>query len=255
MSLEDVLDGKEPEVVEQEAEKVEEEEAQSQEDEPVAETEPAPEVETTDEPEPTGVKETEPPSVETTKEVPLAAMLDERDKRKALQAELEALKAEKEKDQKEKVDFWENPEAAIQEAVSKVEQDFQQKLVAGRLELSMQIAKTYHDDYDAGLEAFKAAAEENPALVDQALQSEHPGEYIYTTGKQFADLDAMGGDLNAMREQIRNEERAKLMAEMKGKEQKLASVPTPLTDESSAMAPREKVEGGPTPLESIIRSD
>lgn len=251
-TLEDVLSGKE--VVEPQTEEVEVEAQEPETDEPVAEPESDTAVEETAD-EPTGdvEPETEPPSVETTKEVPLAAMLDERDKRKALQAELDRMKAEQEKATEDKVDFWENPEAAINSVKEGLRGEFQQQLVAGRLELSMQIAKTYHDDYDTQLESFKTAAQENPALVDQALQSDHPGEYIYSVGKQFADLDSMGGDLNAMRETIRNEERAKLMAEMKGKEDKLSSVPQPITDEPSAAPPRQKAESGMEPLENILQ--
>ena len=246
MSLEDVLSG-EPVVEEEATETVEavEEHLESSIEEAVEEPEATEE--------PTGVEETEPPSVEATKEVPLAAMLDERDKRKALQAELDAIRAEQSKNSEQKVDFWENPEAAIDSVREGLRNEFQQQRVTDRLEFSMQLAKNSHDDYDSGLEAFKVAAEQNPALVDQAIQSEHPGEYIYKVGKQFAELDSMGGDLDAMRTQIRNEERSRLMEEMKGKENKLASVPTPLTDETSAMAPRETVQGGATPLSNIFK--
>jgi hypothetical protein len=250
MSLEEVLSGEavvEPEETEETPTEEKPEEAEAPEEEVP---------ETTDEPvEPTGVEETEPPSVETTDKVPLAAMLDERDKRKQLQAELEKLKAAQEEAQKEKVDFWENPEAAVDAKVNEKVTKLEQQFTNGYIALSMQYSKAFHEDFDEAKDAFAKAAKENTALADMALQSEMPGEYIYNTGKQFLELDAVGGDVNALRESIRAEERAKIMAELKEKESKLAEIPTPLTDETSASAPREKVQSGPTPLENIIRSN
>lgn len=252
-TLEDVLSGKEPVDVPQE-EKVEAEAQESETDEPVEEAKPDSEVEDS---EPTGDVEekpskTEPPSVETTKEVPLAAMLDERDKRKALQAELEKIRAEQEKAQKEKVDFWENPEKALESMEQNLRGEFQQTLTNSLLAFSIQSASYRHPDYDQFKDAFAQAAEQNPTLVDQALQSNDPGEYIYSVGKQFHELDSFGGNIETMKEKLRAEIKAELMAKQGEKETKLKSVPTPLTDETSAMAPRDKVEGGPTPLENIF---
>lgn len=248
-SLEDVLSGKEP-VVEPPTEEVEAEAQESQEDEPVAEVESEAEV---DESEPTGDIKTEPPSVETPKEVPLAAMLDERDKRKQLQAELEALRAEQAKAKEQKVDFWENPEAAISSVEERLRGEFQQTFQNGLLAFSMQSASYRHKDYDDMRASFTEAAEQNPALVDQALQSADPGEYIYSVGRQFKQLDEVGGDIDTMREKMRAEIKAELMKEMQGKDAKRRSVPTPITDETSATAPRDRVEGGPTPLENLFQ--
>lgn len=255
-SLESIIDGKE-EVIEQETTEKVEETQEPEKVEPVEETteevteEPA--VEET--PEPTGEEETTPPVVDDVKTVPLAAVLDERDKRKELQKKVELLEAEKVEAEKEKVDFWENPEAAVdakvEERVSKLEQQRQNDRIAD----SMQLSKHFHEDFDIAKDAFIKAAEDNPALAEMAIQSEIIGEYIYTTGKQFMELDAAGGDVNALRDKIRLEERAKIMEELKSKEDKLKDVPTPLTDEASATAPREKVEGGSTPLDNIFTTN
>lgn len=250
VSLEDVLSGKEP-VVELPKEEVETEAQESQEDEPVAEVESEPEVE---ESEPKGdiEEKTEPPSVESPKEVPLAAMLDERDKRKALQAKLDEYEAERAKSQEKKADFWENPEGFVDSVREELRGEFQQTLTNSLLAFSMQSASYRHTDYDAMRDSFKEAAEQNPALVDQALKASDPGEYIYSVGRQFKQLDEVGGDIDTMRERMRSEIKAELMKEMQGKDAKRRSVPTPLTDETSASAPREKVEGGPTPLENLF---
>lgn len=236
-TLEDVLNEEVVEPVEEVTEEVETP------DETVSEEETT---------EPEGVEEGEPPAPETSKEVPLAAMLDERDKRKALQAEVESLKAQQNKAEEEKVDFWENPEGAVQKMINTTRDELNQQYSSGYIALSMQYSKTFHDDFDDAKEAFVKAAEENPLLADQALQSEMPGEYIYKTGREFLELSKYG-DVETMREKIRLEEREKLMTELSKKEDKLKAVPTPLTDETSATAPREKVEGGQTPLGNIFR--
>lgn len=243
MSLEDVLSGEA--IVEPVIEEVETEE-------PEVVEEPTEEV--VEEPvEAKGVEEeVEPPATETVKQVPLAAMLDERDKRKELQARLEALELDRASQQKEKVDFWENPEAAIDAKVQERYGVLEQKMTNAILSQSMQNARYYHDDFDAAKDAFAEAATQNPALADMALKSEMPGEYIYNTGKQFMELDSVGGDVSALRDRIRNEERAKLMEEMKSKGDALKDIPVPLTDETSATAPRSKVEGGDESLDSIL---
>lgn len=184
-----------------------------------------------------------------TKEVPLAALLDERDKRKAAD---EKVREYEERLKQEKPDFWENPEQAVSEIETRLRSEFDEKFTRGLLSYSMQSASYRHDDYDEALESFKAAAEQNPALADQAVTQPDPGEWIYRTGKQFSQLDAAGGDIDSLREQIRNEERAKLMKELKDKADNAPQVPEAITDETNAAAPREKVEGGPTPLENIF---
>ena len=247
ISLEDALAGKEPEF-EPEPEKVETPEEEPETAEAVEEPEP-------EEPdEPKGEIEPEPPSGEPSKEVPIAALLDERDKRKALQTELDQLKQSQE-EKAEKPDFWENPEAALSSLEEKLEERFNQRLTAGRLELSMQIASGSHEDFDQSLEAFKAAAEQNPALVDQALAQQHPGEYIYKTGLEYRQLEEYG-DISTMKQRLESEIRAQIEAEYASKDQatkeKLAAVPSSLTSETSASSPSEKVEGGPMSLEAIL---
>ncbi len=252
-TLENILDG---EVTEQETTEEATEETKSQETEVADEEKSDTEVEATEvaetEETPTG-EDAAPPAAEDVKKVPLAAVLDERDKRKELQKQVEQLEAEKAETEKEKVDFWENPEGAVQSAI-KTEVD---KLNAQRqsdyLSISMQMSRKFHDDFDQALESFSKAAEENPALADMALQADMPGEYIYETGIQFKQLNEMGGDLNAMRDQMRREIREEVLAEIKQKEDKIDEVPEALTDEPSATPPREKVEGGETPLENIFQ--
>lgn len=243
-TLDEVLSGKEevvePETTEVEAEAPEPEEVEAveEETEEVAE-EPA---------EPKGVEKTEPPSV--TKEVPLTALLDERDKRKQLQAEIEAMrKANEEK--KESPDFWENPQQAVESMLNSKVEELNAKYTNGYLSLSMQYSKAFHNDFDDAKQAFIRAAEQNPALADAALKAEMPGEFIYKAGKEYLMLDQAGGDLESAIERAKREAVEEYIAKNKPKS-KVAAIPKALTEETSASAPREKVEGGETPLENIF---
>ncbi len=199
-------------------------------------------------------EEAEPPSA---KDVPLAALLDERDKRKNLQAELDAARRQIE-ESKDNPDFWENPQATVESMISSKVDELQNQYTSGYLNLSMQYSKAFHDDFDDAKDAFIKAAEENPALADAAVQSDMPGEYIYKTGKEFLALQTYGDVESAIEAERRKavEEYIAQQAEKdKGKAEKVAAVPTPLTEESSAGSPRQKVEGGPTPLGSILHLD
>ena len=264
--LEDILAGKEPEAQAEETVVEQKEEAQAPEEEKPQE-DAAPEEKadeaTEDTSEPEGVSEpekaeAEPPAAKESKEVPLAALLDERDKRKELQSELEQLKKAQEEakqNQEDLPDFWENPQAHLEVIERKFEEKIQQKeqeLNARLLQSSMVSAAYRHKDFDQYREAFAQAAEQNNALVDQALMSPDPGEYIYETGRQFAQFDEVGGDIDSLRAKIRAEIMQELAEKDESKKTKLAAVPTPITDETNASAPQEKVEGGPTPLDNIF---
>ena len=224
-------------------------------EEPKAEETPVeePKEEPKGEPEPVEEPKAETPPAEPTKEVPLAALLDERDKRKSLQQQLEEkekLLAEKEKDA---IDFYADPDKAMSDLREQITNEIRTEYKRDLIAYSIENANARHDDYKEAFDAFQEAAKDNPALAEIAAGERDPGEYIYKTGKNFRQLDDAGGDVDALRERIRLEEREKILAELKDKDAKLKDVPQPITDETSASAPRDKVEGGPTPLESILR--
>jgi len=205
----------------------------------------------------TGEEEDTTPPVVETKEVPLTALLDERDKRKEAVAERERLSKELEEAKKQPLDFYEDPEGAIASKINEAVAPLQEQFTRQFIDLSRQMTKEFvgEDKYEPAEKAFAEAAKQNPLLVQNALESGNPGKYMYDTGTQMLQLDSAGGDVNAMREQIRAELKAEMMAEAKQKEDKLEEVPESLTETPSAMAPGEKVATGPTPLENILPSN
>ena len=239
-SLEDALKG-------QLAPKGEDPVQEPKEEPPVEESQEESQEELKEEPQ----EEAAPPAAQESKQVPLAAVLDERGKRQAAEDKAKALEERlKELETTPTTDFWEAPEERLKEIETTLRQEFDQKFQSGLLAYSMQSASYRHDDYEDALAAFKKAAGDNPALADQVFSTGDPGEYIYSTGKQFLQLEEVGGDINSLREKIRNEERAKLLKELKANP--LQDVPSAITDETNASAPSEKPEAGPTPLSKIF---
>lgn len=245
-ALEDAFNGKPVEPVEEPAEEIKAEEPVEEPEEPKGEEKPE-----SEEPEKVEEPEAEPPAAKVTKEVPLPALLDERDKRKAAEARAKDLEKRLE-EKKESPNFWDDPEKAVADVRESLEAEFDKKLTEKMFRFSIKTASHRHNDYQEAFDAFKQAAEDNPALANMAADSDDPGDEIYRIGKNFLQLEQSGGDIEAMREKIRAEERDKILAELKAKEDKLSSVPQAITDTQSAAAPRDKVEGGATPLGNIL---
>lgn len=166
-------------------------------------------------PEPAPTGETEPAAPpaaapEETRHVPIAALLDERDKRKQREQELEDLRRQLAQFQQpaQKPDFYADPEAAIAAA----QQAAIQAAVNTKLQLSQHLAIQ-----EFGEETVRAAYEffdANPAL-SQGLR-DHPSPYheavrIYRRHKALQEI---GDDPEAYKARLREEVRAELESRM-----------------------------------------
>jgi len=80
-----------------------------------------------------------------------------------------------------------------------------------RISMSRNLISTVHEDYDKYESIFYEEAKENSVLVDQFNTAENPALFAYEQGKKFEMLKA---DPVELREQIRQEERAKILAEV-----------------------------------------
>lgn len=180
----------------------------------------APEVEATTETEEAPKGETsEPPSEDTDLTAQLAKAqaeieafkakaIDETGKRQQIEQQL----AQQRQQPQEKVDFWENPDEALNAITSTVDQ----KLQAIDTAVSVKVMRALHDDYGDMEAKFVEDAQANPALVFQMQQSGDPAKFAYDYGKMQTRM-AEAQDPDKLREQIRAEERAKLEAESKEK--------------------------------------
>jgi len=177
----------------------------------------------------------------------LAKSQDEKRKRQAaqeknrtLEAELEALK----RPQKEvgEDDYWENPKEAVETTIDnrfgQLEQNYELRILG----LSEELARSKHDDYDDMRDYFlENIAENQPHIAQEARQTANPHEYIYNVAKSQKELSEVG-DIDALREKIREEERAKLLGsketelreQIEAEIQKRSSIPGSLANERAA---------------------
>ena len=178
-SLDEVLSGAEPKA-EPTVEKVEEpeppkgEETEPKADEPKAE---APEEQKAE------AKE-EPPSSDTPEpgHVPLAAMLDEREKRQAAQREVERLRAQQ--PDKPKSDPVENPDAFRQEVL--------QEVYMLRHQEQLEDMREQHADFDQAWEWADAAVGTNAFLAQQIQGSRNIPRAVYKAWEDHQKLQKVG---------------------------------------------------------------
>lgn len=171
------------------------------------------------------------PEVREEHSVPYAAMKAEREKRQALERQLEELRQQTPRQPEQS--FYENPDEFVQRQIQTVEQQATQRLYAA---LEEQARETY-PDYDEVFEQVKEYAQANPAAGEQILRSPNPALAAYKFGKQLAELRQMQ-DPQAYRQKIEAEVRAKVEAELKAKEAEraatAAAIPPDLTESRNA---------------------
>lgn len=174
------------------------------------------------------------------------AMQEERAKRQALQAEIEALK----KPAAPPVDPWSD----LPGALAQQQKAFQEQLQQQRLMISEDLARDKYKDFEEILGHFNQAVEANPALANQMVGSRNPAEFAYKQGLLHKELGTVNGDPIAYRTKLEQDVRAKVEAEYAAKygAKPAAVVPTSLN--SDASPPPVEVYQGPKPLNQILRN-
>jgi hypothetical protein len=148
--------------------------------------------------------------------VPLAALKAEREKRQAHEQRIKELERQlaaqpPTQPPTETPNFFESPETYVNEAVSRVQQQANERLYA----VLDADAREAYPDYDEVMELVTAKVQENPALKQQIFSAANPAKAAYHLGQQFKELEAMR-DPAAYRERVRAELRAEIEAELKG---------------------------------------
>jgi hypothetical protein len=176
--------------------------------------------------------------VETEKEIAYKkAMQAEREKRQALQAELEALKAPK----PEPIDPWTD----LPGALAQQQKTFQEQLRQQRLLVSEEIAREKHKDFEEVIGHFNEAVQSNPALASQMVEARNPAEFAYKQGLLHKELGSVNGDPIAYRSKLESDIRAKVEAEFKAKYGDKTPVPASLNSDSSPVIATPTYEGPP----------
>ncbi len=191
--------------------------------------------------------------------VPHEALHAEKERRKALEAELAELRKAQEKPKTSVLDDEDKAfNERLSEAVAPVRSQF--------FELTVELAreKPGREDYDEIFEFMEAECKAHPELVTQIVSSKNPGETVYRLGKSRKELAAVGGDVSKLREHIEGEVLEKLttaQARIKALETELEqarnskkqreAIPQSLNSEQSA-SQKDEVFKGPTPLRDVL---
>lgn len=190
------------------------------------------------------------------KTVPLEALHAERAKRQALEKQVQAA-------QKPPPSVLEDEDGAFNARLAQATQPLQVKF----FKLSVKAARMApgREDYDEITQAFLDAAEKDPQLEKAWRESDDPGEYAYSVGKQIKELGDVGGDIvaygakklaeGAAQADTLKQKITALEAEitaLKASKDKQEKVPQSLNSEQSAAANGAATFAGPRPLKSIL---
>lgn len=152
---------------------------------PEAAPEPEPEPEATPEPEGSTA---EPDKQEKPGEVPIAALLDEREKRQNFEKRVRELETQLQTKQAEKLpDVLDDQEAFVNQLTSQM----QSQRLMDRIEISQEFMRMQHDDYAEAELKFAEMAAGNPALVEEMKAHAFPAKFAYETAKKAEKLAQM----------------------------------------------------------------
>lgn len=259
VSLEDMLSDKE--LPETEAEQAEEEGGAGEETETEGKEGDKPEgtdeTETDDDSTPESDASKDKPKDDEGESWTKAAVLDERRKRQELQAELERLKQEREPDRAEEApDWYAEPERAAEAQ----RQQFEQMLFTQKVELSQDMMRSQHADYDEMEQKFFDLCQENPALRTELRLSANPARFAYETAKKASEYEAMK-DVESYKAKLKAEVRSELEEQIRKEqeaaqarlEKKRAAADPSLASASSKGGLSSSDYSGPTPLDEILK--
>ena len=140
--------------------------------------------------------------------------------------------------------------------IRNVEQTIEQRMANRIINMSAEIAKSQHPDYDEVMRAWAKVVEANPAFYDEAASSAHPAEHAYQLCRKHQALDRIGADpeaaLKAAYEKGRTEALAALKAEAEKKAKARESIPESLAGEPNVGDRKSPEYSGPTPIEEIL---
>lgn len=182
-----------------------------------------------------------------------------REDAKATQAEMKAHIARQDAEiaelrKPQRPDEYEDPEGARE--YDRNEQD--SRRWKDRVDISQEVMREIHEDYDEVEAVFRAEAVKNPALQAQLAAHPLPAKFAYQEGKRLQQVQAMGDDPAAYIERIKDEAakaaREAVLEELKRQGQAVtnASVPDSLAEAPSAPQKGNSGWDGPKPLGEIL---
>jgi hypothetical protein len=170
----------------------------------------------TAEPEQQAAAEDSPPEPEKsdkqTDNVPITALLDEREKRQQFERQVKDYEAQLEKLKQQPVqapDLLDDQQGYA----NHIQQQVDQKIRTATFEMSQQLMRAQHDDYDQAADAFLEMTKSNPQLVADMQAHPIPAKFVYETAKKAEQYAAMQ-DVDTYKAKLKAEARTEVKAEM-----------------------------------------
>ena len=152
--------------------------------------------------------------------------------------------------------FWDDPEGKL----TAMERSIEQRFVRSRLETSEFLARSKYPDYQEKLNAFIEMSRGNQPLYHQMLQASDPAEFVYRMAKNQKELSEVGS-LDALKERIEKETRAKVETEVREKikkeqdeaKAKADALPGSLSNVTGTGASTRVAWAGPKSFDDILK--
>lgn len=148
--------------------------------------------------------------------VPLAALMAERGKRK--EAEQRIAELEKSVTPAKEPDPLPDVFADQEGFAQRIKSDMSKQVHGLRVELSQDIMRSIHSDYDEREAKFLAYAQDNPAVLQSAEFQKNPARFAYDFAGKIAQAEEIQ-DLDAYRAKIKEEVRAEFLKEQQAQAQ------------------------------------
>ena len=169
--------------------------------------------ETGDKPEQQETEDVPPTPAEPEKQsdnVPISALLDEREKRQQYERQFKEAQAQLQQQQQQPAP---DPLDDQQGYADHIQQQVDSKIRNVTIQMSQEMMRSQHDDYDQAENKFMQMVSDDPSLQIKLQQSEYPAKFVYETVKkaeQYAEMQ----DVDSYKAKVEAEVRAKVTAEI-----------------------------------------
>lgn len=197
-----------------------------------------------------------PPSEPEPQHIPLNALQDERRKRQHAEDQLNQMQSALQQyesyfQQANQPTPEDDPIAYVAQQVrDQLAPQLQQELLVQKVTFAEMQARARWNDYDDKVEMFKAEAQRNPFLLQQAAAAPDPAAYAYNVATQIDQARQWGGNPAPSLEQIEAELREKIIAEL-GISNRQAPLST--ATERSTGTRSGPAWSGPATLDELLR--
>lgn len=152
--------------------------------------------------------------------VPISALLDEREKRQYYERQVKDMQARMQQQQMQPApDLLDDQQGFVQH----IQKGVNQQIVSSKIQMSQEMMRLQHDDYDKAEDTFMALAQNDPRLGAEMAAHPMPAKFVYDTVKkaeQYAEMQ----DVDGYKAKLKAELQAEMDAEAKAKADKEAKL-------------------------------